>query len=80
MAATGRRPQRFDFLPQKGDVTDHQKADSAKIDPAIQSGRFSSRVIGGSTAAISIVLPAPMAMREKNSKKKAPRRSGRGAS
>ena len=38
----------------------------------------SSRVSGGSTADVSMVLPAPTASRQTNSSRKAPRRSGRG--
>ena len=49
---------------------------SEKIAPAIQSGRASVRVSGGITAAISIVLPAPIAISEKNRMKNAPRRFG----
>jgi hypothetical protein len=73
----GRRPYRFDRLPQNGEKTDQKKADKPKTAPAIQSGRPTSRDSGGSTAAISIVLPAPIAIRQKNNRKNAPRRSGR---
>jgi tetratricopeptide (TPR) repeat protein len=44
-------------------------ADSEKIAPAVQSGRPSSRVSGGSTADVSIVFPAPTARRQKNSRR-----------
>lgn len=75
-AATGRLPQRLDRPPQNGDINDQHSADNPKIAPAIQSGRPISRVRGGNTAAISIVLPAPIAINEKNNRKKALRRSG----
>lgn len=73
-----RRPKRLDCLPQKGDESDQHKAEKEKIAPAIQSGKARVRVSGGITAAISIVLPAPIAISEKNSRKNAPRRLGWG--
>ena len=73
----GRLPHRLDRPPQNGDISDQQSAESPNTAPAIQSGSPISRVSGGKTAAISIVLPAPIAMREKNKRKNAPRLSGR---
>lgn len=76
--AMRRRPKRFDCLPQNGDDRDQHKAEKEKIAPAIQSGKARVRVSGGMTAAINIVLPAPIAMSEKNNRKNAPRRLGWG--
>ena len=78
MAAMRRRPQVLDALPQNGEVSDQSRAESEKTAPAIQSGIAISRVSCGSTAASSMVLPAPMAIKAKKSRMKALRLSGLG--
>ena len=79
IAITGRRPHSLLLRPQKGLQNVHTAAEREKIAPAVQSGISSSRVKIGTTAAISIVLPAPIASKDVNNKEKAPRRSRRGA-
>ena len=78
IAAIRRRPQVLDALPQNGEVIDQSSADSENTAPAIQSGIAISRVSCGSTAASSIVLPAPIAINAKKSRMNALRLSGLG--